>query len=93
MEVTHPRALDDVGGRPPAAVDVHGEMAPVEDGTVAVPDDAEAWVRAFAARHGVDPEAIVAGEEADTCQAVTNDGEVCGRELPCQYHSDTDGAE
>jgi len=24
---------------------------------------------------------------AETCQAVKTDGEVCGRELPCAYHS------
>lgn len=25
-----------------------------------------------------------------TCQEVKDDGEICGRELPCGYHSDTD---
>jgi hypothetical protein len=24
----------------------------------------------------------------ETCEVVKNDGEVCGRELPCPYHSD-----
>lgn len=24
----------------------------------------------------------------ETCQAVKDDGDVCGRELPCQYHSE-----
>jgi len=26
--------------------------------------------------------------EPETCQAVKDDGEVCGRDLPCRYHSD-----
>jgi len=26
----------------------------------------------------------------DACQTVKNDGEVCGRELPCPYHSDSE---
>lgn len=25
---------------------------------------------------------------ADTCNTVMSDGEVCGRELPCRYHSE-----
>lgn len=25
--------------------------------------------------------------DGDTCQVVKNDGDVCGRELPCGYHS------
>lgn len=26
--------------------------------------------------------------EPETCQTVKSDGEVCGRELPCQYHTE-----
>lgn len=26
--------------------------------------------------------------ESETCQTVKSDGEVCGRDLPCPYHSD-----
>ena len=26
-------------------------------------------------------------DESATCDVVKSDGEVCGRELPCQYHS------
>lgn len=29
----------------------------------------------------------------ETCQVVKSDGEVCGRELPCGYHPDTDDSE
>lgn len=28
------------------------------------------------------------GEGADTCEETKNDGEVCGRDRPCQYHDD-----
>lgn len=28
--------------------------------------------------------------DAETCQTVKSDGDVCGRELPCAYHSDGD---
>lgn len=27
-------------------------------------------------------------EESETCEVVKSDGEVCGRDLPCGYHSD-----
>lgn len=32
------------------------------------------------------------GGDADECQEVKADGEVCGRELPCPYHSDDEEA-
>lgn len=28
------------------------------------------------------------GSTPDTCETVKSDGDVCGRELPCPYHSD-----
>lgn len=31
--------------------------------------------------------------EAITCQEVKDDGDVCGRELPCSYHTDEDDSE
>lgn len=31
-------------------------------------------------------------EETATCEIVKDDGEVCGRELPCPYHSDDEEA-
>lgn len=31
--------------------------------------------------------------DAETCQEVKADGEVCGRDLPCPYHSDEEGSE
>lgn len=34
-------------------------------------------------------------DEPETCEVVKSDGELCGRDLPCQYHSDEteDGTE
>jgi len=53
------------------------------DGTVDCPGDVgDALRTAWADRYdGYDP-----APAADTCDAVTTDGEVCGRERPCQYH-------
>lgn len=58
MRVTHPRALDDDAGPPPAAVDVRGRTVPLGDDDAFETDD-EAWVRRFANRYDVDPEDIV----------------------------------
>lgn len=30
----------------------------------------------------------VRGSEAETCETVKSDGEVCGREKPCSYHDE-----
>lgn len=30
------------------------------------------------------------GDAPETCTAVKTDGEVCGRDLPCPYHSETE---
>lgn len=41
-----------------------------------------------------DKEAPVGQEpEGETCQTVKSDGEVCGRDLPCPYHTEDDGEE
>lgn len=93
MRVEHPRAGDGPGV-PPAAVDVNGEHVPVaDDGTFAVDD--EAWLQRFAASHGSDAGALKTGDNAgtETCQEVKGDGETCGRELPCPYHSDDEETE
>jgi len=82
MRVVHPVALAD-DGVSDDYVDVGGELVPVEDDdTFEAPD---AWVEAFADRYGVDV-ATIAQEQ--TCDVVKHDGEVCGRELPCPYHSE-----
>jgi|APHM01.1.fsa_nt_gi hypothetical protein len=82
MTVTHPLADDDRGGRPPAAVTGPDgrDYAVADDGTIECPADVAAALRdAWADRYeGWSP--------TDTCEAVKDDGEVCGRERPCRYH-------
>jgi len=80
--VTHPRALEDVDGSPPARVSLGRERYDIDGGNVTVPD--ESHVRTLARAHGVDPDRL---RENDTCDVVKGDGEVCGREKPCQYHN------
>jgi hypothetical protein len=101
MRVEHPLAGDGTGV-PPATVDVNGDTVPVDDDTFEVPDGARGWLQQFAGAYDVDPDDIVYKEdgspdgdedadtntEAETCDTVKSDGEVCGRELPCAYHSD-----
>lgn len=92
MQVEHPNAGDGPGV-PPAAVDVNGESVPVDDGVFEIGAGQEAWLRTFAKRYGVDPDSIVrdgAVDDAEACQTVKGDGEVCGRELPCPYHSESE---
>lgn len=92
MRVRHPRALD--GDPPQVAVDVEGvHVSPNEDGTYDIPDDADGWLDRYAAANDVDTAELLVedgGSGGDTCQAVKSDGEVCGRETPCQYHSEED---
>lgn len=82
VRVVHPRTLEDK--LPPAYVDVDGESVPTDvDGAFDVPIEAAGWIRELAETYGVDPEAL-----CDTCLVEKSDGEVCGRDLPCQYHTD-----
>jgi hypothetical protein len=88
-EYRHPRAGDGPG-QPPARVHVsRAENAPVTDGTFTAP---EGVARAIADAHGVDVSEMRVGGDSDatsgTCDAIKSDGEVCGRELPCPYHSE-----
>ena len=94
MQVIHPRALED--NRPPSAVDVNGEHREVDDGVFEVDD--ETWLHGFAEAHGMDPDDLLLEEDQpppdeEICTVVKNDGEICGREKPCPYHSDTDEEE
>lgn len=89
MRIEHPDAVEG------EAVDYGDGYALVgDDGIFEVPDDAESWLRRWCDANGYDREAVVVdGDGADagdagTCQEVKNDGEVCGRDLPCQYHSE-----
>jgi mRNA-degrading endonuclease toxin of MazEF toxin-antitoxin module len=85
-EVSHPAADRDAS---PAAVTVGTTTYAVDsDGIVQCPDDTAASVAdRLADAHGVAADALLTQA---TCQAVKDDGEVCGRELPCRYHSETD---
>jgi len=84
----HPRVDD--GDTPIAgfAVDLGDEQPVVQpDGTFEA--DAGA-VRTLASAYGMEPSALrVDGDSGgETCDTVKQDGEVCGRDLPCPYHSE-----
>ena len=84
----HPRALDEVDGHPPRTVPsaAVGERVTVDDaGEFEVAEASDA--RDLAAAYGVELERLVV-EDTETCDTVKSDGEVCGRELPCPYHTD-----
>jgi hypothetical protein len=98
MRIRHPRSLD--GDAPGIAIDVRGEtVLPDEAGHYDIGDH-ERWLNRYADSYDVDPEDLVVGDtddtdtqvddQPDTCDTVKADGEVCGRELPCPYHSDSD---
>lgn len=80
MRLKHPRGLAGI------TVDVAGEHVMTDaDGTFAVPDDARGWAEDYAAANGTTVDAL---RVTETCDTVKTDGEVCGRELPCPYHSE-----
>jgi len=97
MRVRHPIDLEDVGVVD-AAVDVNGELVPIEDGTFEIDESDRSWLERWADGYGYEPNALIVDEsdaagdetnsEASTCEAVKSDGEVCGRELPCPYHTE-----
>jgi hypothetical protein len=95
MQVQHPRATD-IDGRPaPSKVSIpgHGNVPVDEDGYLdnLGEDGARRAMNALAEAYGVeytDDGDVVLGDEPETCDVVKSDGEVCGRELPCPYHSD-----
>lgn len=94
----HPNAVRDTADDVDDAVSLHGETYAVDSEGVIQGDPPAAALRALADAYGltvadlrgaaeVDADAD-SGQETDTCTVVKSDGEVCGRELPCQYHSD-----
>lgn len=85
MQVQHPHARRDT--EPPGAATIDGTTYPVDsDGTVEAPaTDAQALADAWAHRFDCDPDDLIV---AETCDTVKSDGEVCGRDLPCPYHSE-----
>jgi hypothetical protein len=84
MTVQHPHADRDAS---PAAVTVGtGSYAVDSDGRIDCPaEDEERVARVLARAYGVRPDALIVTE---TCKSVKTDGEVCGRELPCPYHTE-----
>jgi len=84
MTVQHPHADRDAS---PAAVTVGTDTYPVnDDGVIECPADAESSVAARLARvYGCDSDDLRVRE---TCDVVKTDGEVCGRDLPCRFHSE-----
>lgn len=91
MACKHP--LADSDARCPAGVTApDGETYPVVDGVVQCPADVGERLREVWRERGRldDTPAEEDGPpDAETCDAVKQDGEVCGRKLPCPYH-DTD---
>ena len=90
MPVDHPAARNGGG---PAAYTYGSETYPIRDGAVQCPSELEGDIAdALAERFDVDAASLTGDTEAeaepDTCQTVKSDNEVCGRELPCAYHSD-----
>jgi len=81
--VKHPLAERDAGAVP-AAVAFGTEEYAVVDGTIQCPDDVADALR----DHYADRYEWYEADTTDTCDAVKTDGEVCGRDLPCPYHTD-----
>jgi hypothetical protein len=73
--VRHPHALRDAAV--PSAVTVGGTDYPIDsDGVVDCPESvADAIQAAWEAQYGV-------------CLEAKTDGDTCGRELPCPYHTE-----
>lgn len=88
MTVTHPVALRDGRSHPGAYTYGSTTYAIDSDGVIDCPADLEAEIaEALADRYDTDAETLLEGE-TETCEVVKNDDEVCGRELPCPYHSE-----
>lgn len=87
--VLHPRALDDVDGSPAHRVVINRNRYNINQDTGLVELESEQEAQELADAYDVTREAIDPGERDPapmTCSTVKADGEVCGRELPCQYH-------
>jgi len=83
-KVSHPAAKRDAS---PAAVTVGTTTYRVDsDGIIECPaGEAEAVALALAEAHDCTADALLS---AEPCGVIKSDGEVCGRELPCPYHSE-----
>jgi len=91
MRVRHPYALEEDAPAVDGAVHIGGRRdvhAVDADGVIDVADSVpESAVESWAEGYGYTVEELRV-EVADTCQVVKADGEVCGRELPCAYHTE-----
>lgn len=88
IQAIHPRVVQ--GKHPPPVIAVDGTDVPVDGaGRFDVPVDQAEWLAELADTYGVALHAIREGGPG-VCEAVKDDGEVCGRDLPCQYHSDSE---
>lgn len=68
------------------AVDLGGETV-VLDAEGCFESDDTAAVERLAAAYDTTVDAM---RVSGTCEVVKSDGEVCGRDLPCPYHSEED---
>ena len=85
MEVTHPRAGD--APLPSVVTGPDGTGYRIKDGVVDAPKSvAESIADAWGRRYDADPDSLLNA----TCDAVKTDGEVCGRDLPCPYHTESE---
>ncbi|AFH22025.1 hypothetical protein OSG_eHP14_00225 [environmental Halophage eHP-14] len=83
MRIRHPR--DDGDGGPGVAIDVDGEIVTPDDDGIYTIGDADSWLRRYAAANDCEPDDLLVSA---TCDVVKSDGEVCGRNLPCPYHTE-----
>lgn len=83
MRFRHPRAIN--GDPPGVAVDVDGEVVTPDENGWYEADVSEPWLEQYASANGVSVSDLT---DSGTCEEVKTDGEVCGRELPCAYHSE-----
>lgn len=80
MRIRHPRGVG-------IAIDVNGEtVTPDDNGHYDIGDN-RGWLDRYARAHDCDPEDLLVADTA-TCDTLKQDGEVCGREKPCPYHSE-----
>lgn len=94
--VYHPNAVRDTDDDVDDRVYLGGESVEVsDDGTLDVTDgQADTLARMYDVtvsdlRVGEETDdGPTGGDESGTCTEVKTDGEVCGRDLPCPYHSE-----
>lgn len=86
IHAVHPRVLADK--HPPPVVTVDGTDHPADsEGRFDVPVEKAEWLADLAAAYGVDLRAVRVGGPG-VCETIQDDGDACGRDLPCQYHNE-----